>query len=352
MPHWITGYLQTPAGTVPRVSGRLKTRDILGFWRMRWKIGRMNYKVQPGLYAIGEPDATSPVLVSANYKMSFDILRRDVEGYDAWLLVVDTRGINVWCASGKGTFCAGEILYCLRTSRLDRILSKGTIVLPQLCATGVKRHEVQKQSGFRVIFGPVRTKDLPAFMDGGMQATQSMRQVQFRVMDRLVLTPAEVVWSLKYLFLMLAVLFGVGGASWSGFSLPQALQAVSAFAPALLGGVLTGTVVMPVLLPWIPGRAFSVKGCLAGLAWALPVALTRAPFLVPQDSWNMLELAGVLLLVPAISAFFALNFTGSTPLTSLSAVRKEVRAALPFIIAFVIIGGAALALGLQTASTA
>ncbi|MBI4332683.1 MAG: acetyl-CoA synthase subunit gamma [Chloroflexi bacterium] len=347
MPHWITGYLETPAGKVPRVSSRLKTRDILGFWRMRWKIGRMNYKVQPGLYTVGEPGAASPVLVSANYKMSFDILRRAMAGYDVWLLVVDTRGVNVWCASGKGTFCAGEILRCLSASRLDKVLSKGTMVLPQLCGTGVERLEVQKQSGFRVVFGPVRAKDLPAFLDRGMQATPAMRQVHFGLVDRLVLTPAELVWSLKYLFPMLFLLFVLGGASRSGFSLPQAFQGLSTFGPALAGAVLTGTVVTPVLLPWVPGRSFSAKGCLAGLAWALPLVLSRTSFLVPQNSWNVFELAGVLLLSSAISAFFALNFTGSTPFTSVSAVRKEVRGALPFIVASVIIGGAALALGLK-----
>ena len=64
----------------------------------------MNYKVDPGLYAIGNPNERSPVLVTANYKMSFDNLREALPGRDAWILVLDTRGINVWCAAGKGTF--------------------------------------------------------------------------------------------------------------------------------------------------------------------------------------------------------------------------------------------------------
>ena len=77
--------------------------------KVRWGIGRMNYRVDPGLYSLGNPDALSPVLVSANYKMSFDRLRESLPGRNAWILVLDTDGVNVWCAAGKGTFGTEEL---------------------------------------------------------------------------------------------------------------------------------------------------------------------------------------------------------------------------------------------------
>ena len=70
----------------------------------------MRYKVDPGLYAVGRPTVESPVLVSANYKLSFDRLRSQLTGLDAWMLVLDTHGVNVWCSAGKGTFGTDEIV--------------------------------------------------------------------------------------------------------------------------------------------------------------------------------------------------------------------------------------------------
>ncbi len=95
------GWLDTPAGQIPRVGAKLTRRDWLGTLKARLGVGRMNYKIDPGLYAVASPTAKSPVFVTANYKLSFDHLRRHLGGLDAWLLVLDTKGINVWCAAGK-----------------------------------------------------------------------------------------------------------------------------------------------------------------------------------------------------------------------------------------------------------
>ena len=43
----------------------------------------MRSTVPPGLYALGEPGRDSDVLVTANYKLSFDMLRRALHGLDA-----------------------------------------------------------------------------------------------------------------------------------------------------------------------------------------------------------------------------------------------------------------------------
>ncbi len=345
-PSWIIGHVETTAGNIPLVSTKLMAIDILSFWRMRWGIRRMNYKVEPGLYAIGSPEADSPVLVSANYKMSFDILRRAVSSYNAWLVVIDTKGVNVWCAAGKGTFSTGAVLWQIKLTGLQKIAPKATIVLPQLSATGVKAHEVQKVSGLRTVFGPVRADDIPAFLDNGMKATAEMRKVKFGMIDRLALTPVEVKGTFKYLVLLSAVLFILGGVTWSGFSFERAWRLLAAGGVALLGAVLMGTVITPMLLPWIPGRAFSLKGGQVGLAWALAIL---------AHNWNSLSAVGLpgitnrvaaLLTIPAISAYLALNFTGSSTYTSMSGVRKEMLIALPVIIGAGIIGTVVFIIGL------
>jgi CO dehydrogenase/acetyl-CoA synthase gamma subunit (corrinoid Fe-S protein) len=117
---------------------------------------RNNYIVEPGMYAVGAPDKSSDVLVSANYKLSFDALRQVLKGLNAWVLVLDTKGINVWCAAGKGTFGTDELVQRISVTKLNRIVDHRRIIVPQLGAPGISGHEVKKASGFKVCYGPVR----------------------------------------------------------------------------------------------------------------------------------------------------------------------------------------------------
>ena len=123
------------------VSSSLTWKDEWGAFKVRWGIGRMNYAVDPGLYALGEPDSSSPVLVTANYKLSFDRLRQALPNRQAWILVLDTKGINVWCAAGKGTFGTGELVERIRASSLEQVVNHRDLILPQLAAPGVAAHE-------------------------------------------------------------------------------------------------------------------------------------------------------------------------------------------------------------------
>ena len=94
----------------------------------------MNYLVPPGLYAIGSPTPADPVLVTANYKMSYDIVRSVLAGRNVWLLVLETYGINVWCAAGEGTFGTEELVRRITVSGLARAVTQRRLVLPILGA--------------------------------------------------------------------------------------------------------------------------------------------------------------------------------------------------------------------------
>ena len=208
---FVEGWLEGPAGRIPRVSSHLTTRDHLGTLKARFGVGRMHYSMDPGLYALGMPHERSPVLVSANYKMSFDSLRCALPGRDAWILVLDTRGINVWCAAGKGTFGTEELLRRIEWSGLKDIAAHRDLILPQLGAPGVAAHLIKKLSGFTVHYGPVRAKDLPAYIDAGMKAAAAMRIKGFPLADRIVLIPIELIAALKPSLLIIPALFLLSG---------------------------------------------------------------------------------------------------------------------------------------------
>lgn len=311
------------------LSTSLNIMDILGAWKTRWGIGRMTYSINPGLYSVGCPAQYSPVLVTSNYKMTVDKVRKNLSGRNLWVLVLDTKGINVWCAAGKGTFGTDELVARIDKTGLKNKVSHRELILPQLSATGVSAHEVKKRSGFKVEYGPVRAENIPYFLDNGKRLKPFMREVSFPILDRLVLTPVEIVIAMD---LMLKVFGTMAVLSALGI-----LPFERADYLGLLGAVITGAFLSPLLLPWIPGRAFSFKGMLTGLIWAVSYIL----FLYSKGYAGSLQLFSYLLILPSLSAFFSMNFTGSSTYTSLSGVEKEMKTALPIILA-------ALAAGILT----
>jgi hypothetical protein len=179
-------------GSIPRISADWTSADKWG--RIRCRVSnrfRMRYSIAPGLYALGAPDPDSPVLVTANYKLSFDLLRREAAGLAAWILVLDTGGINVWCAAGEGSFGTRELIERIRDARLDARVRHRRLILPQLGAPGIAAHKVQRESGFSVSYGPVRARDLQQYLRSGRRADAKMRTVRFPLRDRLELTPME-----------------------------------------------------------------------------------------------------------------------------------------------------------------
>ncbi len=320
-----------PGREPPRIAGQvnfeISRRERWEHFRCRLGGFRDRYSVAPGLYAFGNPGPQGDVLVSASYKLSFDTLRKELEELDCWILVLDTRGINVWCAAGKGTFGTAELVRRIGATRLGEVVFHRRLLLPQLAAPGVNAAEVRRQTGFKVSFGPVRAADIPAYMKAGYRKTPAMSTVSFGLRDRLVLTPMELNPALKkflWFATMALLLFGLQRQGvmftdiWNGGGM--------AFLILGLTAVASGAFLTPVLLPFLPFRSFAVKGWIAGLA---AVFLTSLIPIVSEAMNSRLLLSAAYLLFPVISSYLALQFTGSTTFTGMSGVRKELKITLP-----------------------
>lgn len=310
------------------VTTKLSLDDRIGAVKARLGINRMNYQIEPGLYRIGRPDAQALVLVTANYKLTFDALRKELSGIDAWLLVLDTQGINVWCAAGKGTFGTEELERRINSTKLHQVVSHRKLILPQLGAPGISAHEITKNTGFKVIYGPVKAADIKAFIQADMNATTKMRTVKFTMYDRLVLTPMELVGSLKIALGIFGVLFLINLIAVNPFGLIDFY--------AFIGAILAGCVITPMFLPWIPGRAFAWKGWIVGLIWMGLLFLYNNR--LQGSEMSLIRLFGYLLVFPSLSAFLAMNFTGSSTYTSFSGVLKEMKIAVPLMLVSVFLG--------------
>lgn len=280
----------------------------------RWGIKRNQHLVEPGLWALGNPTKDSPVFITANYTLSFDALRSALRGIDGYILALDTKGINVWCAAGKGTFGTDELVHQIGSTGLHKVVNHRMLILPQLGATGVAAHEVRRRSGFTVEYGPVRAMDLPEYLKNH-RATPEMRRVRFDLADRLVLIPVELVHVLLPMMIAATALYFVGGLFASA---------------AAVAAILSGVILFPIFLPWLPTSDFSVKGFIMGGLVALPFALRVLLDTPNQEGWLRGAWALILLLaMPPVTSYLALNFTGSTPFTSKTGVRREIFAYIP-----------------------
>jgi hypothetical protein len=130
---------------------------------------------------------------------------------------------------------------------------------------------------------------------------------------------------------LLPAIFLLSGVGTNFFSLNDAFYRGLMLLTAYAAGILAGAVAAPALLPWIPVRAFALKGMLTGIATGFVVAAIYYSRLI----WA--EALALLLVTMAISSYLAMNFTGSTPFTSPSGVEKEMRKAIPLQVAVALI---------------
>ncbi len=319
------------SGTIMKTTSELSRADKWDHFQVRIGYRRMYHRVDPGLYSLGDPTPESDVFVTANYTLSFDALRTALRGIACYILVLDTKGVNVWCAAGKGTFGTEELISKVESANLKSVVTHRRLILPQLGAPGVSAHEVRKKTGFIIEYGPVRATDLPEYLKI-REATEDMRRVRFDLKDRAILLPVEVKNNLLW-----------------ALPLPVILYAFSLVWMALL--VLTifiaGVVLFPLLLPVLPTKRFASKGMVLGILAGFALWATR--FIV--DGWSLGTssigslLAYALLISPWVG-YISLNFTGASTFTSRTGVKKEIFRFVPIIAAMFISGLVFLALSI------
>lgn len=303
--------------------------DKWGQVKCRTSAYRMTYVVAPGLYSLSEPDRNSDIFVSANYKLSFDILRRSLKGLNAWILVLDTNGINVWCAAGKGTFGTGELIKRINEAQLDTVVDHKKIIVPQLGAVGVNGRAVHKATGFKVFFGPVEAKDVQEYIRAGYRKTDAMRTISFPIADRVILTPMEINPAMKMYPLFALIILLIFGLQPSGILFRDAWLGGKPFLLLGLAAIFSGAFLTPALLPFVPFRSFAVKGWITG---TLSVFACMTFLNIPFQGNFLLYLTSYLFF-PFASSYLALQFTGSTTFTGMSGVKKELKIAVPLYLA-------------------
>ncbi|OQA80448.1 MAG: acetyl-CoA decarbonylase/synthase complex subunit gamma [bacterium ADurb.Bin243] len=137
-----------------------------------------------GLVKIGNPSSASPVFVSGNYFHTVKRLEKALRGLDCYLLVCDSAGINVWCASGVCDFNEHKIADSVNSTGLSEIVSHRRLILPLLSASGVDLGGLEKECGFKGVFGPADFRDIKKYAGNGFKLEPEMRLVRFAFAER------------------------------------------------------------------------------------------------------------------------------------------------------------------------
>ena len=222
-------------------------------WAVAWLFRWLPRSAPTGLFAIGEPDANSPVIVTGNFALTLERLRKALRGRDAWLLVAHSGGINVWCAADGGLFTHHHVIDAIKVSRLTERVTHRRILLPPLAASGVELEPIHEQTGFHPRFGPVHACDIPAYLDARGKETEAMRRFRFDLAHRL-----DMLTSMNFPIYLLA-------------AVPLAI-----FWPRFLAGYTllfwAAVTFLYLFVEWIPGRTgwgqALLCACVLALAWA------------------------------------------------------------------------------------
>ncbi|MGA9531719.1 MAG: corrinoid protein-associated methyltransferase CpaM, partial [Anaerolineales bacterium] len=280
----------------PVVLGQLESRRtlrtvLLDIWAVFFRLIPPYPHFEPGLYRLGSPNKGSPLLVTGNFDLTVRRLTASLDGrLDAWVLVVDSAGINVWCAAGGGFLTAEGVIGALRASGLDGYLDHHVMILPQLCANGVDGWKIRQSTRWGVHWGPARAADVPSYLAAGRKKTDAMRWVTFPLGARLEMMAATLGFYALLILIPVAIF-------WRSLFWPMT------FALFALSGFYALT------LPWIPGHD--------GLEKSGPLAIIAvAGMLVYSWLWDPASAAilfGRAVGMIALSVFIAAELQGMSP---------------------------------------
>ena len=139
----------------------------------------MPFPRRTGLIKIGKPDRNSPVLLTGNFGLTVKRVRKALKGIDAYLLVANSNGVNVWCAATGGHLTNHDVISVIKTSGIEDLVDHREVILPQLAATGLEGKTLHHKTHWKITWGPVYATEIPAFLESKKNKTEKMRVVRF-----------------------------------------------------------------------------------------------------------------------------------------------------------------------------
>lgn len=271
------GYYRPPRRAFTGVKARLRA------WRCLLTGQVDHVPIEPGIYASGNPGPESPVLATANYEYTYYRVMRDLQRgkVDAWVLVIDTDGINVWCGARGGHFGNRQLVEAVEATGIAWITSSRAMILPQLAAGGVEAPKLPKDKArfpFTVKYGPVWSANLPAYLkDRPSRKPEAWKIAKFTTGHRMQAGLTHFTFQARKIFLLptvalLAAIIGLVGC-WAGAARLLGLAVEVWISLAVVNFLLLG-LAFPVASFT---RKFIMKGLLMGAINVILLGLVTLP---------------------------------------------------------------------------
>jgi len=273
--------------------------------------------IEPGIYRSGNPTKNSPIIVTANYDFTYIKVMRNIRHIDAWVLCVDSNGINVWCAARGNDFGNDQLLEAVEATGIQKFTEKKTLILPQLSAGGVSIPQLPKKSvkfPFKVKFGPIWSKQIPEYLEENpSKKPDFMKLAKFSLSHRMRALVTHTTFLLRKVFLLpivgflvifLIMLIWINKLAWIG---------------EFISWIIISNALIAIFFPLSNfTRTFTKKGIffgfltsivLGGMTWLLHMSLIFILLNVVIFFW--------------IAFFSTMSFSGYTMATSPREIQKE-----------------------------
>jgi acetyl-CoA decarbonylase/synthase complex subunit gamma len=122
-------------------------------------------QVTPELYAINNPTADSPLMVTTNFSITYFSVANELEssGIPSWLLVSDAEGMSVLTAWAAGNFDSEQIAKDIKKNEVAEKLNHKTLIIPGHVAV-ISGELEEDLPGWEIRVGPREAVDLPSYI--------------------------------------------------------------------------------------------------------------------------------------------------------------------------------------------
>ena len=127
-------------------------------------------QVEPKLHAVGEPDASSPVMFTTNFSLTYYTVEGDVEAsrVPAWILCVDTEGTSVLTAYSGDKLSAESVAKAMQDAGVESQVNHKKLIIPGYVA--VMSGKLEEETGWEILVGPRESNQIPRYLKEAWKA--------------------------------------------------------------------------------------------------------------------------------------------------------------------------------------